>query len=58
MLKVIKDALFDKELQNVREFYQGDLEIKVPRQEYSYNDIGREIMSSPQNMPYKSFSAQ
>jgi hypothetical protein len=53
VLKVIKDALFDKELQNVREFHQGDFEIKVPTKEYSYNDMNREILSSPQNLPFQ-----
>lgn len=53
MLRVIKDALLDKELQAVEEYLDTDNEIRLPSQEYSFNDIKREIMAKPMNLPYQ-----
>ena len=55
VLKEIKDELMMKEFQAANEYFPGDYEIKVPTHEYSFNDINREILTQPQNLPFKPF---
>ena len=50
-----KEELLVKECQAPQEFIPNDYEIAVPVNEYSYNDINREIMEQPESLPFVDF---
>ena len=52
VLKEIKEELLVKECQAPQEFVPNDFEIALPINEYSYNDINRDIMNQPETLPF------